>query len=227
MRYWLRKSSPRLTSTKEIIETRDGDVARLVAVNDQPLSQTGEQEEQARLDVLLSDPSRQRHRKQSEEQDTAIVLKLLRLLPNAFLFDYAGGTGNIEKFTFRPNPSFSPPDLETQALTSMTGELLIDATQERVTKLEGHLQQDTDYGWGILGKLDKGGWIVIEQADVGDGQWRIVRFQMRMSLRVLFKNKSFDTVEEMTRYAPIATGMGYREAIQILRSEAGTGHAGR
>ena len=31
MRYRLRKSSPRLTSTKEIVETKDGDVARLVA----------------------------------------------------------------------------------------------------------------------------------------------------------------------------------------------------
>ena len=46
----------------------------------------------------------------------------------------------------------------------MTGELWIDASQERITRLEGHLQQDTTYGWGILGKLDKGGWIVIEQA---------------------------------------------------------------
>ena len=85
MRYRLRKSSPRLTSTKEIVETRDGDVARLVAINDQPLSQADEQQEEARLDALLSDPGRQRHRKQSEESDTGIVLKLLRMLPQAFL----------------------------------------------------------------------------------------------------------------------------------------------
>src|ERR1700722_9634575 len=36
MRYRLRKTSPRLTSTKEIVETRDGDVARLLSINDQP-----------------------------------------------------------------------------------------------------------------------------------------------------------------------------------------------
>src|ERR1039457_2576125 len=59
MRYRLRKSSPRMTSTKEIVETRDGDVARLVRLNDQPLSQAPEQQEEARLDALLSDPSRQ------------------------------------------------------------------------------------------------------------------------------------------------------------------------
>jgi len=32
----------------------------------------------------------------------------------------------------------------------MTGELWIDAAQERVVRLEGHLQRDVDFGWGIL-----------------------------------------------------------------------------
>jgi hypothetical protein len=223
MRYRLRKSSPRLTTTKEIAETRDGDVARLVAINDQPLSQADEQLEQARLDALLSDPSRQRHRKQSEESDTGIVLKLLRMLPQAFLYEYEGvgqgSSGTVEKFRFRPNPDFSPPDIETQALTAMIGELWIDATEERVTRLEGHLQQDTNYGWGILGKLDKGGWIVLEQANVGAGQWRIARFQIKMELRILFKTKDFDSTQEMTAYTPIPDGIDYRQAIQMLRGE--------
>jgi hypothetical protein len=236
MRYRLRKSSPRLTSTKEIVETRDGDVARLVAINDQPLSPPDEQREQARLDALLSDPGRQRHRKQSEEADTAIVLKLLHMLPQAFLYEYAGfgqgrsgpqgSSGKVEKFRFRPNPNFIPPDLETQALTTMTGELWIDTSEGRVTRLEGHLQQDTEFGWGILGKLDKGGWIVLEQASVGRGQWRIARFQMKMDLRILFKTKNFDTTEEMTGYALIPAGLDYRQAIRMLRAEPGSAAQG-
>ena len=225
MRYLLRKSSPRLTTTKEIVETRDGDVARLVAVFDHPLSQADEQREQERLDLLLSDPSRQRHRKQNEEGDLGLVLKLLRMLPKAYLYQYAGSgsapAGAVEKFTFLPNPAFSPPDLETQALTAMTGEIWIDAAQERVVRLEGHLQQDTNYGWGVLGKLDKGGWIVIEQADMGGRQWRIERFKMQMNLRVLFKTRNIDTTEEMTQYAPAPPGIDYRQAIQILRAGFG------
>jgi hypothetical protein len=223
MRYRLRKSSLRLTSTKEILETSDGAVARLVSINDKPLSQDDERREQSRLDALLSDPSRQRHRKQGEDEDTEIVLKLLRMLPQAFLYEYAGAAagpaGKVEKFTFGPNPNFRPPDFETQALRAMTGALWIDTTQERVVRLEGHLGQDTDYGWGILGRLNKGGWIVIEQADVGGRQWRIVHVQMEMSLRVLFKTRNFDTEEEMTRYSPVPVGIDYRQAIQMLRAE--------
>jgi hypothetical protein len=221
MHYRLRRSSPRITSTKEIVESRDGDVARLVAINDQPLSQADEQREQARLDMLLSDPGRQRHRKQSEESDTRIVLKLLRMLPQAFTYEYAGTDGKAVKYRFRPNPGFTPPDYETQALIAMSGELWIDADAERVTRLEGHLQQDTEYGWGVLGRLNKGGWIVIEQADMGAGQWRIVRFKMKMELRVLFKTRLFDTTQEMNQYAPVAVGLDYRQAIQMLRSGGG------
>lgn len=218
MRYRLRKTSPRLTSTKEILETKDGDVARLVALFDKPLSAEDEQKERTRLDTLISDPSLQRHRKQGEQGDMGIVLKLLRMLPDAFLYEYAGPSGAVEKFTFRPNPKFSPPDFETQALTAMTGVLMVDASQQRVTRLEGHLQQDTDYLWGALGKLDKGGSVVIEQADIGGHQWRIARFQMQMNMRILFKTRSIDTTEEMTQYTPVSTGLDYRQAIQLLRA---------
>lgn len=226
MRYVLRKASPRLATTKDIVETSQGFVARLVAINDRPLSPTDEAHEQARLDALLADPSLQRHRKQSEDQDEAIVLKLLRMLPQAFLYRYAGlgagPAGPVQKFNFWPNPRFNPPDLETQALTAMTGQLWIDAAQGRVVRLEGHLQQDTNYGWGLLGKLDKGGWVLLEQADVGDHQWRIVHVRLQMNLRILIKNKSFDTDETMSRYEPVPPGIDYQQAIQLLRSTPDT-----
>jgi hypothetical protein len=222
MRYRLHKSSPRMTSTKDICETKDGAVALLLAVNDRPLSPADEQKEQTRLNALLGDPGKQKHRKQSEDDDTARAMKVLRAMPKAFIYKFEGAgtgpTGRVEKFTFKPNPDFDPPDLETQVLTEMTGELWIDASEERVTRLEGHLQQDVDFGWGILGKLSKGGWIVIEQADVGDHQWRIVRFQMVMSGRVLFKTRSFDTVEEESNFRPVSVGLGYAQAIRMLRA---------
>ena len=223
MRYRLRKASPRLSTTKEIVETKDGAVARLIAINDQPLSAYDEQKEQARLEALLSDPGRQRHRKQTEVEDTGRVLKVMRALPSAFIYTYAGSgvspAGKVEKFSFRPNPAFDPTDLETEALTEMQGELWIDASDGRVARLEGHLQHDVNFGWGMLGRLDKGGWIVIEQADVGDHQWRIVHFQMVMNGRVLFSSKSFDTVEDATSFTAVPLEQGYVQAIQTLRSD--------
>ena len=222
LRFQLRKTSPRLTTTKEIYETKDGEVARLVAINDQPLSPAGEQKEEARLDALAQRPGKQRRRKQAEDTDTGRALKVLRALPSAFMYEYAGSgvgpAGKVEKFTFRPDPNFSPPDLETQILTEMTGEIWIDAEHQRVVRLEGHLQQDVDFGWGILGRLNKGGWIVIEQAEVGrmgrpvadgavpDGDER-PRGLQEPDLRHQGGGKQF---------APLPVGLGYRKAIAML-----------
>ena len=222
MQYQLRKATPRLTSVKAIVETKDGAVARLLLVNGAAPSAADRQKDEARLDALLADPSRQRKRKQSEQDDTGRALKVLRALPRAFLYQYASseasGAITLAKYTFTPNPKFSSNDLELMVLTAMSGTLTVDATHERVLRLEGHLQQDVDIGWGILGRLDRGGWIVIEQGDVGGGQWRIVRFQMVMTGRVFFKSRSFDTTEEESHFAPVPLGMSYQQAIEMLRS---------
>lgn len=222
MQYQLRKATPRLTSTKHIIETKDGAVARLLTVNDGPPSLADRQKDDARLDTLLADPSRQRKRKQSQRDDTGRALKVLRALPRAFLYQYAGsdsvGSATLARYAFTPNPKFSSSDLELLVLTAMSGTLTIDTVHERVVRLEGHLQQDVDIGWGILGRLNNGGWLTIDQADVGAGVWRITRFQMNMSGRVFFKTRSFDTLEEESQFAPVPVDLTYQQAIQILRS---------
>ena len=231
MRYELAKTSPHWSTAKKICETKDGDVARLVAQNGKPLSPADEQKEEARLNGLLSDPGKQKRRRQAESEDTGRVLKVLRALPAAFVYQDAGtGEGptekpgdsrsaKIEKFTFKPNPRFSPPDLETQILTQMAGEMWVDPVHLRVVRLEGHLQQDVDFGWGILGRLNKGGWIVIEQAEVGGGQWRTTHFQMAMSGRVVWKTRVFDTTEDETGYVPVPVGLEYQKAIELLRTD--------
>jgi hypothetical protein len=224
MRYTLRKTSPRLSTTKEIFETTDGEVALLIATNGQPLSAPDEQKEQARLDSLLRDPGLQRHRKGAEDADAARALKVLRALPSAFLYQYAGPMDTpartVERYTFKPNPGFTPPDLETAVLTAMSGEVCIDPASERVTHLEGWLKGDVDFGWGILGRLNKGGWIAIEQADVGGGAWRTVHFQMSMSGRVFFRTRVFDTTEDESQYAPLPVGLSYTQAIETMRQES-------
>jgi hypothetical protein len=59
---------------------------------------------------------------------------------------------------------------------------------------------------------------VIEQGEVGDGQWRIVRFKMEMSGRVFIKTRSFDTAEEQSQFARVPANLTYQQAIEILRA---------
>lgn len=223
MRYKLQKTSPRLSQTKYIYETRDGGVAELVAINGQPLSPEDAAKEKARLDGLLADPGKQQNRRQNEEKDAQRALKVLRALPAAFTYEYVGTEegkhGPVAIFNFRPNPSFDPPDMETSVLAAMQGQIWIDLKQERVERLQGHLMHDVDYGWGLLGRLYKGGWIQMEQAPVEGNQWRIVHFQMDMTGRILFKTKQFQTVENTSDYEPLPVGMTYEQAILRMRKQ--------
>ena len=62
VRYVLRKADGNHETTKEIIETKDGDVARLIAINGQPLTAEQEQAEMNRLDTLAAHPEMQERR---------------------------------------------------------------------------------------------------------------------------------------------------------------------
>lgn len=222
MQYQLRKTSPRLSTTKLIVETKDGDVARLIAVNGSPLSAEGQQAEAARLQGLLDDPSLQRHRQEREQGDTERARKVIRALPDAFLYRFNGivetPQGPSYRLAFQPNPSFDPQALEAQALKGMAGELWIDIAQQRVTHLEGKRLRAVDYGWGLIGKLDEGGTLLLEQADVGNHQWRTVHMVLVMNARVLFKTIKLDTTLELSQFSPVTPGMAYQQAIELLRS---------
>jgi len=219
MRFRLRKINPHRTIVKDIIETRDGSVARLVSVNDLPLSQEIALKEQNRLDVLLTDPSRQHHRQQSEAADLERAITVLRALPQALIYQFTGIQNGIARFVFHSNPKFHSQSLETLALTKMTGELWVNISEGRVTHLEGHLDEDVDFGWGILGRLNKGGWIAIEQAEVAPHIWRNTYFKMVMSGRVVYKMKVFDTIEELSQFTPVDLNMGYEQAVHLLEAE--------
>ena len=129
----------------------------------------------------------------------------------------ATAAGTVEKFSFKPNPQFDPPDLETGVLTAMAGEIWIDPVEERVVRLAGSLQQDKEIGLGIVGELDKGGWIEIDQADVGEHQWRIVHLKLVMNGRVLFKAKNSNSVQEYSEFQSLPPGLSYKQAIEMLR----------
>jgi len=224
MQYRLRKMSPRLSTTKLIVETKDGDVARLIATNDTPLSPEGQQVEAARLQSLLDDPGLQRHRQAREQGATERVRKVIRALPDAFLYQFVGivdtPQGPSYRLSFQPNPNFDPQALEAQVLKGMAGELWIDIAQQRVTHLEGKRIRAVDYGWGLVGKLDQGGTLLLEQADVGNHRWRTVHMVLAMNARVLFKSIKLDTALELSGFSPVTPGMTYRQAIELLRSSS-------
>jgi hypothetical protein len=220
-RYKLRKVDDGKITTKEIVETKDGDVARLISTGDQPLSGDAEQAEIDRLNNLLAHPEIQEHRRKKEQEDSNRANEMIRVLPDAFLFHFEGmvdgPNGPCFRLSFKPNPNFTPPDREAEVYHGMTGELRIDQQQERMVRLDAHLIADVNFGWGILGKLFKGGTIVVEQKDVGTGHWETTHMALHLQGKILMiKSLNLQTTEDASDFEPVRPQMGYQEAVHLL-----------
>jgi len=226
-RYVLHKIDDNKITTKEIIETKDGDVARLIAVNDKPLASDAQQTEINRLNNLAAHPELQAHRHKREQEDSNRANEMIRLLPDAFLYKFEGmvdgPNGPCYRLSFHPNPNFDPPDREAQVYAGMAGELWIDKAQERMVRLDAHLIADVEFGWGILGRLYKGGSILVEQADVGEHHWETTHMKLSLTGKaLLIKSISFQTTEDALRFEPVPPEMGYQNAIKMLLNSTAT-----
>jgi hypothetical protein len=231
-RYQLHKIDDGKITTKEIVETKDGDVARLIAVNDKPLDPDADKAELDRLNNLAGHPELQEHRHKREQEDSDRANEMIRLLPDAFLYHNEGlvdgPNGPCHRLSFKPNPNFSPPDREAEVYHGMAGELWIDKGQERMVRLDAHLIDDVNFGWGILGKLYKGGSILVEQADVGDQHWETTHMKLSLTGKaLLLKSLSFQTTEDASHFEPVPPEMGYQNAIKLLLNNNVTGSNGQ
>jgi len=220
-RYKLRKADNGKITTKEIVETKDGDVARLIALNDKPLPSDAEQAEIDRLNNLVAHPEVQAHRHKKEQEDSNRENEMIRLLPEGFIYHYEGTVegpnGLCYRLSFKPNPNFQPPDREAEVYHGMAGELWIDQREERIVKLQAHLISDVDFGWGILGKLYKGGSILVEQKDVGEGHWEGTHMKLDLHGKALMiKSLDFETTEDASDFEPVRPEMGYQDAVHML-----------
>jgi hypothetical protein len=222
VRYVVHRTDERQDTTKAIIETVDGDVARLVELDGKPLSAEADRAELDRLDTLGAHSEMQEHRHKGEQKDAERVDRLMALLPDAFLYRVEGmascAAGQCYRLSFTPNPHFTPPNLESDLLRGVAGELWIDSTQERLTRLEGHFIAEVDFGFGILGKLNKGGTVLLEQSDVGGHDWELTSLMLHVTGKALMmKSLSFQITEEASQFSHVQSGLRYRDAIRLLK----------
>jgi hypothetical protein len=178
--------SPGHRATYNAIETPQGELRRLIALNGQPLSPGADREEQDRIRHYVHDASEQAHDRKSSAHDDAQAAELLRMLPDAFLWSIAAQDGENITLDFRPNPAFNPPDTQSRVLGAMGGQMVIDRKGQRIRSLRGKLLKEIIFGLAIFGKLDEGGTFDVERRLVGNGHWQITETHVHIGGRALF-----------------------------------------
>lgn len=162
------------TESFEVVETRDGEVHRLLAVNGAPLTGKQRQNEDRRIQRLLTSPDAEQEK------------KLLKALPQAFLYEYDGTMGELIKLKFRPNPDFRATNHESEVFHRMEGTMLVDPRHVRLAEIRGQLLTEVKFWDGLLGHLDKGGTFFVKQRNVGAGHWEMTELNVQMNGKALF-----------------------------------------
>jgi hypothetical protein len=224
------KKTSKGTQTHLYVETNEAMAGMLLAVNDHPLTAPQEQQEINRLYWLSGAPEQLRKKGAREKEDAEHSLRIVRALPDAFRYEYAG-TENYEaglgkagdelvKLKFTPNPSYTPPSRVEEVLEGMEGYLLIDPQAKRLARIDGTLFRNISFLWGIFGRLDKGGHFCVQQGDVGDGTWEITRMDLNISGRILMvKSLSMVSNEVFSDFHREPDNLPFAQGVTLLRSE--------
>jgi hypothetical protein len=215
--YRLEKEQYGKKQVKEIIETKEGSLSRLLSINDRPLTAKQQEEEDQRVQELMTSRSAKRKLQRALDAEVLQGRRLFKMLPDAFLFNYEGGNGDLIKLSFRPNPNFHPPSLEARVFHDMEGEMWVNCKQERLAEFSGHLTQDVKFGFGLLGQLDRGGRFEVRQAEVIPGHWDMTTMNLEMTGKaLLFKSIGVQKRETHRDFQQVSDDLTLTQAADIL-----------
>ena len=228
LRYRERRVNAKGDTTREVIESREGAVARLIERDGGPLTAEEDAAERDRLNDIVGSPDAflRRHRHSKVGRDYA--LELVHALPGAMLWSYAPGQPQLPNASglqivldFTPDPKFKPPTLITEGLTGLAGRVWVDAQTHCLTRIEGRILHPVNFGWGgMLAKVNQGGTVELEQSQVSAQRWFYSRFDAKVTLREVLVH----TVNEASRSsawdahalpAPISYGDAIHELLAM------------
>jgi hypothetical protein len=205
------------------IETSEGGLSRTIAKNGKPLPPDEQVQADDKLKKFAYDPEARRKKRQANREDDQRAATLMRSLPDAFTYTLLGtSTGpnghELVRLKFVAKPDWSAPTHETRVLEGMQGDMVVDNTAHRIAEINGTLFKDVDFGWGILGRLNKGGRFIIKQQEVGEGKWEQTEETLQFNGKVLMvKALTIWSTETMTDFRPVPANVTTAQALQLLQ----------
>ncbi len=225
LRYRMHVGDEKGDRVRDVIESRDGAVARLILRDGKPLTPAEDLAERQRLQEMLSSPEAFTRHIKNEDSGKKLAENMIRLLPSAMLYTYTPGqpqTGTNKGATeivldYQPDPAFVPPSLTAQALTGLRGRMWIDASTRNLVRAEGELFRPVNFGWGMIAHIYPGGKLLLVQTNAGSSRWIFSHFSDQINIRaVLVKSVKIQNTIETSDFQTIATPTSYQDAIHLL-----------
>jgi hypothetical protein len=187
--HWMyrdRDIEPAKNVVKECIDTNSGQLCRLLERDGHVLTPQEQEQEKKHIHDIVTNPAEQKKKQKAQQEDDRKTSELVNMLPTGFLYQYDGEEGAYTRLKFQPNPDFSPPSHEATVFHCMSGTMLIDRRQQRLADMKGTLIRNVDFGWGMLGRLNRGGTFEVRRQDVGAGHWMTTLLDVHIHGKALF-----------------------------------------
>ncbi|HEX4604148.1 MAG TPA: hypothetical protein VH724_09160 [Candidatus Angelobacter sp.] len=219
-RFRIHREDDKGTQDRDVIDTKEGQIARTLFINGQPLTPEVRAADEARMKKLVEDASERAKRTKRAKDDEDKLTQMLKAIPDAFIFKYDGAESGQVRLSFFPNPHYSAPTRELQVFRSLSGKMWIDRAAGRLSRMDGSLFEDVTFGWGLLGRLNKGGTFSVMQKHVGDAHWEIVALDVKMTGHaVIFKSINVKQLQRMTDFRRVKDDLTIAEAYQMLQKD--------
>ncbi|WP_158751809.1 hypothetical protein [Acidobacterium sp. S8] len=217
-KYHMEQKIAGISYSKYQVETKEGPIFLILDQDGRPLSDAEEKKEHARLEGLLQNPRALAKNREDHQQDEERMQRLIALMPQAFLFEPNGpANGDIITLNFKPNPDFRPPTYEARVFHGMAGTIEINQRLKRFVAMHGKVIDRIDFGYGLLGYVDKGGNFNIHREQVNATHWKTDLVDVHVSGHVvLFKSVSKDHHEVRSDFHPVPVDISLPEAKHLL-----------
>lgn len=225
LRYRMHVIDEKGDQVRDVIESKDGSVARLILKDGRPLTEDEDKAERQRLADMVASPSSYAKHVKNDGEGRKLADQLMRLMPDAMIFSYAPGQPQTGKnssavevvLDYKPNPKFSPPSTPAQALTGLEGRAWIDAKSRQLIRMEGTIFRPVNFGWGMLAHIYPGGRLTLQQANAGNNRWIFTHFEEQVSVRALMvKTINVHSNVEASSFQTLPGPIVYQEAIRML-----------
>jgi hypothetical protein len=205
---------PEKTVKQWVAEARSVSLNRVLERNGELLPDYQQRQEMA---AFINDPQAQKKKRKGSQHDDEQAAELLKILPDAFIWNIEGEKGSEVILHFKPNPQFNPPDLEARVFAAMEGEMVIDRQQHRIATLKGKLIRDVKIAYGLLGELKAGGTFDVERRELTPQVWEITETHVHINGHALiFKTISENEDDVKSHFKQIDQTISLQEAKQEL-----------
>jgi hypothetical protein len=210
------------TLIREQVETSQGPVFRVLERNGTPLDTAQRQREARRVAAYVHDPSAVARIRRDHQQDQARLSSIMRMLPQAFLFQYQGvPSGDVARLSFRPNPAFVPSGYDARVVHALAGAMTVNLRYKRMIDIHGVISQTVNFGYGVLGYVDQGGTFEIHRRQVSPNHWKTDLVDVHVKGRILMlRNVSKDEREARSGFHRVAENTTLAQAKQLLSQAA-------